>query len=54
MNMQKDLAVDALKPDIKPIIAKARAALVAANKSLAAARYLLQAGKIEACVTKNG
>jgi hypothetical protein len=54
MNIQKDLAGDALKSDIKPTIAKARAALVAANKSLAAARYALQAGKIGACVTKDG
>jgi hypothetical protein len=48
MNMQKDLAGDALMPDIKPTIAKARAALVAAHKSLAAARHRLQARKIVA------
>jgi hypothetical protein len=44
MNMQNDLAGDVLRPDIKPMIAKARDALVAANKSLAAARHQLQAG----------
>jgi hypothetical protein len=48
MNTQNDLAGDALKLDIKPTIAKARAALVTANKSLAAARHRLQAGKIGA------